>query len=230
MNEQFIQYKGGEMSQAKETSLRFRQIRGKLILSLVINGLLPLILYALLRPLLASDAYALAIAGAIPAVRTVALWIGRRRIDWIGAYAVLGFAIALAVTAFLAGNAFLLKVHGSLLTGTIGLVLLVSVAIRRPLLEPLFQAFTHGAEGQHVLERASIDSASSKRIAERIPIITTVFGLAFFGDALAHIILALTLPTATFLVLSRLVTIAILGGGVASLSWMRRRNTSLTDS
>lgn len=218
------------MSQAKEIPPRFRQIRGKLILSLVINGLLPLVLYALLRPLLASDAYALAIAGAIPAVRTVALWIGRRQIDWIGAHAVLGFAIALAVTALLAGNAFLLKVHGSLLTGTIGLVLLISVAIRRPLLEPLFQAVTHGAEGRRVLERASIDSAGSKRISERIPIITGVIGLALFGDALAHVILALTLPTATFLVLSRLVTIAILGGGVASLSWMRRRNASLTGS
>jgi hypothetical protein len=218
------------MSQTKEIPPRFRQIRGKLILSLVINGLLPLVLYALLRPLLASDAYALAIAGAIPAVRTMALWIGRRRIDWIGAYAVLGFAIALAVTVFLAGNAFLLKVHGSLLTGTIGLVLLISVAVRKPLLEPLFQAFTRGAKGSRILEREAIDSASRQRIAQRIPIMTTVIGLAFFGDALAHVILALTLPTATFLVLSRLATIVILGGGVASLSWMRRHNTSLTGS
>ena len=218
------------MSQSKEIPTRFRQIRGKLILSLVINGLLPLVLYTLLRPLLASDAYALAIAGAIPAVRTMALWIGRRRFDLIGAYAVLGFAIALAVTAFLAGNAFLLKIHGSLVTGTIGLVLLISVVVRKPLLEPLFQGFTRGAEGSSILERESIDSASRQRIAQRIPIITTMIGLAFFGDALAHVILALTLPTATFLVLSRLATIVILGGGVASLSWLRHHNTSLTGS
>jgi hypothetical protein len=190
-----------------------------------------LILDALLRPLLASDAYALAIAAAISALRTVALWIRRRRVDWIGAYAVLGFSLALAITVLLAGNAFLLEVHGSLLTGAIGLVLLASEVVRKPLLEPVSRAFARkGPQGSSILESASIDPAGRQRIAGRLPIITTVPGLAFFGNAVVHVILALTLPTATLLVLFRLATIAILGGGVALLAWLCRRNASLVGS
>jgi hypothetical protein len=68
------------------------------------------------------------------------------------------------------------------------------------------------------------------RPAGRIPLITAVVGLTFFGDALAHIILALTTPTATYLALSHLVTIAILGGGAGFLAWMRPRSDSLASS
>jgi hypothetical protein len=79
----------------------------------------------------------------IAADYTMALWIWRRRVDWIGVHAVLGFAMACAISALLGGNALLLKVHGSLLTGTVGLVLLISVVVGRPLLLPLLQAFMH---------------------------------------------------------------------------------------
>jgi hypothetical protein len=231
LNEQFIHYIGVEMSQAKENLSDLPQLRRKLILSLAINGLLPLIVYALLRPFLASDALALAIAGAIPALRTVVLWIGRRRVDWIGAYAVLGFSLALAITVILAGNAFLLEVHGSLLTGTVGLILLVSLAFRKPLLEPILRAFmSHTPQSSMIQESASDDPVDHQRLTERSPILTTVIGLALFGNALVHVILALTLPTATFLALSRLATLAILGGGAALLAWLRRRNTSLVGS
>ena len=58
--------------------------------------MLPLLIYALLRPLLASDIVALAFAAAVPALRTLALWVWRRRVDWIGLHAVLGFGLALA--------------------------------------------------------------------------------------------------------------------------------------
>jgi hypothetical protein len=50
-------------------------------------------------------------------------------------------------------------------------------------------------------------------------------GLALFMDAVEHIILALTLPTSTFLAVSRLVNWTILGGGVAILYLIRQRVT-----
>lgn len=209
----------------------FQSLRRKLILSLAINALLPLLLYALLRPLLASDAVALAFAATVPGLRTLVLWIWRRRVDWIGVHAVFGFGLALGLTVLLAGNVFLLKVHGSLLIGILGLVLLVSVAIRKPLLEPVLRVFERsGPQVPNVLEKASIDPASRKRIVGRLPLITTVVGLAFFVDALAHVILALTTPTATYLALSHLLTIAILGGGAAFLAWVRRRNAIVVGS
>jgi hypothetical protein len=136
MNEQFIHYIGVGMSHEHTNFPDFQSLRRRIILSLGINALLPLLLYALSRPLLASDAVALAIAAAIPALRTLILWIWRWRVDWIGAPAVLGFGLALALTT----------------------------------------------------------------------------------------------PTATYLALSYLVTIAILGGGAGLLAWMRRHNNSLAGS
>ncbi len=199
---------------------RLRTARTKVIVSLVVNGLLPLIVYTLVRPLLANDASALAIAGAIPAVRTVALWLWRRRVDWIGVHAVVGFAIAGAAAALSGGNSFLLKVHGSLLTGTIGAVCLISVVIRRPVLLPVLQAF---APSDRPASSAGATETSSTASQRSSAVVTAVIGCACLGDAVAHIILALTVPTGTFLIVSRVVTWSILGSGAALLWWMRRR-------
>ena len=155
------------MSHSQTNFPDFQALRRRLIFSLGINALLPLLLYALLRPLLASDAAALAIAAAIPALRTLALWFFRRRVDWIGAHAVLGFGLALALTVLLAGDVFLLKVHGPLLIGILGLVLLVSVVIRKPLLEPVLRAL--GAPERKI------------RASSKMPRMTRLVGCALPG-------------------------------------------------
>lgn len=210
------------MSQNQDLKTRLARLRYKLLLNLLINALLPLIVYGLLRPVLPSDAAALAVAGAIPAVRTLGLWLWRRRVDWIGAFAVLGFAFALAVTLFLNGNALLLKVHGSMLTGTVGLVLLVSAILGKPLLLPVLQALgRNGTNGSSFFDEPA-GMARQKRIMSRISVTTAVIGLALFADMVAHVILALTLSTTAYLGASRLVTLAVLGGGLALL-WLTRR-------
>ena len=77
---------------------KFDQQRGKFLLSLAINGVVPLILYALLRPLVASDTTALAVSGAIPLLWTLVQWLRCRRINWINGTSVLGFGIALGIS------------------------------------------------------------------------------------------------------------------------------------
>src|SRR5919205_1145456 len=136
-----MDYRGDAMSQ-REVNQRLHQARRNLILSLVINGLVPVVVYTLVHPLLATDASALAIAGAVPALRTLTLWLWRRRVDYIGVYAIVGFAIACAAAALSGGNGFLLKVHGSLLSGTIGVVCLLSVLIGQPVLLSFLQVFS----------------------------------------------------------------------------------------
>lgn len=207
------------MSQ-REVNQRLRQLRSKVFLSLVINGIIPLVVYTLVHPLLANDASALAIAGAVPAARTVTLWLWRRHVDWIGVYAIAGFAIACAAAALSGGNSFLLKAHGSLLTGTIGLVCLISVIIGQPVLLPILQAFSPSDGTPSSSGATGSRNAATRRSST---IITIVIGCAFLADAVAHVMLALTVATATFLIMSRVVTWTILGSGAALLWWMRRR-------
>jgi len=193
--------------QIDQINQRRSDIRKGLILSLIINGILPTIVYVLSRPIVPNDAGALAIAGAIPAIRTITVLIWRRRVDWIGVFALLGFSIALAVSAFSDGGTLILKIHEQLLTGTIGLVLLISVAINKPLLRPLLVAL-RGNDFKNTNNR-------------RVVLLTTALGLVLLGDAAIHVILALNVSTVTYLATSRIITWAMMGGVVAVLWWTR---------
>lgn len=215
------------MSQSEKVKPQLAAVRSQLILNLAINFLAPYLVYLLARPSLASDAAALAFSGAIPVLWTVITWFWRRRVNWFGVHAVLGFGIALAITALLDGNTLLLEIHGTLLTGMLGLVLLVSLLIKRPLLLPFFQAIgQNNIPGPDLFAAAALDQSRRDRIAGRISFITKVIGLALFANLAAHVILALTLPTAAFLADSRVSTFIILGGGIGLIWWSRRMNLS----
>ncbi len=191
------------------------EIRKRIILNLAINGLLPAIVYVLLHSLQVADVVTLAIAGAIPAARSLVLWLWRRRVDWLGLLSVLGFAFALAASAFSHGSTWLLKVHEQLLFGTLGLVFLSSALIQRPLLQPLLVALT------------GRDPANGDQPARagRITWFTVAIGLVLLGDAVIHVILAAILSTAAYLAASHLVTWVILGCGLAIL-WLTRRSAA----
>lgn len=142
------------------------------------------------------------------------LWAWRRRVDWIGVLGVLGFAGAFAVSALSGGSSLPLKIYRPVLTGTIGLVFLFSVVMKSPLLITLLWAFKHGDP-----ERFS-NPANHRKFT----IFTAVFGFVFLVDAVVHIILALTLPTGTYLVMSRVVTWAGILVMVVSGKLIVRRN------
>ncbi len=188
-------------------------MRMKLIQSILFNVLIPFGLYMLLRPLFADDIVPLAIAGAVPVVRTVALWLVRRRVDWIGLYATVGWLVAVAVSALSGGNELFLKIHDQLLTGTVGLVLLLSAITDRPLLLPLIQ----------IIKPEIIQRPGNPALHRRTVLVTALLGLLLFGNAAVRVILAITLPTDSFLVLSRAATVGVLGGALALRWWIARR-------
>jgi hypothetical protein len=177
-----------------------------LVPSLVASFVIPVAVYFLLRPHVGSDAIALAIGGALPAAWTAARLAWYRRLDPIGVIAVLSFGVELLVTVLSGGNALALKLHEAPLTGAVGFACLVSVAVRRPLLPTVLKLF--GRSGQATIRRAAAA--------------TVVVGATFLTDAVTRVVLAVTLPTSTFLVVSREVSWAILGVGLVLL-WRIRR-------
>jgi hypothetical protein len=200
------------MSQEKEINRRFGNVRKKLGINLVINWLIPIVLVIILRRFLVSDATALAIAGTIPAVRTIALLLWRRRVDWIGVISVFGFIVAFSISTFLGGSALPLKLYHPVVTGIIGLVFLISAAMRKPMLLYLLRIFKH---------IDTIEINDSKRLG-KITLITAMIGFVFLCDATAHIIMALSLPTETYLIMSRVVTFVIIAA-LLSLRWLAPR-------
>ncbi len=164
--------------------------------------------YILIRPRLGSDAAALALVGTIPVVWTIAFFAVRRHIDPIGAFAVLSFGIALLVSALAGGSALPLELHWEfVLTGLLGLAFLVSAAVRKPLL-PLLVERLHG---------------EALPAGRRMTVPTVIIGATLLAGALVHVILALTLPVRSYLVVSRLAGWGIYGVGLAILLLRRRR-------
>jgi hypothetical protein len=179
------------------------------VLWLVIS-LGPLLLYFLARSYVDSDVVALAISAVVPAVVTVVAAAWRRQARLLSALAVVGVGVALAATAMTGGSSLPLKLYRPLVTSVVGLVVLLSALLRRPLLVPVLDRLA----GRVPMVRLSRRTAT---------VVTVIIGVSFLGEALATVSLALTMSTAAFLIASRLVRITVFVAGAAVTVWYLRR-------
>jgi len=183
------------MPERDEIHQQFYEAARSLVPNFVIDWLVPLPVYFVLR-LVTNELTALAAAAAIPTVHTLILGAWRRQVDWIGILAIVGFSGGLAA-ALLGGGTLSLKIAGPLITGGLGLLFLISVAIRKPIVITILK---------------SLDIGDPRRfgnpvIYRRAALITLVFGLVFFYDAFAHVVFALTVPTDTYVIVDRVITL-----------------------
>lgn len=189
---------------ARRTGLRsWRRAAVRLAVGFVV----PPLLYAVVRPAVGGDIPALVVAAAVPAAWTVGALVLLRRLDRVAVLSLATLGVAIAVS-LVSGSDALLKVREAPITGAVGLALLVSAVVGRPLLPPLLR-----------LLGRSTDGWSSRRSI--VP--TAVIGATLLLDAVVRIALALTLDTGTFLPLGRLAGWGILGAGLLVLIALRRR-------
>jgi hypothetical protein len=165
------------------------------------------LLVFVLRSFFINDAAALAIAGAIPVIRVIVLLVLRRKLDWIGLVGVFGFAAVFVVSILSGGSSLPLKLYHPVITGIIGLLLLGSALVRRPLILILIRLFN----------KSSYEQIKNPESLRKYTVITLLIGFVFIVDALVHIYMAFTLSTLSYMSLSRIVTIAgvlVLAAGV----------------
>jgi hypothetical protein len=194
-----------------------RQPMPALVIRLVINLAVPVLAYMLLRPHVHSDMTALAAGAAIPAAYTAGVLLRRRRLDAIGVFAIVCFAIGLLLVAATGGSELVFKLREDIWTGPLGLACLISAAARRPLLSMILRVATR--RDARIAERAGDPRA------RRVSIVTTgVIGVILVVHALVMVTLALTTSTTVFLALSRPLSLAIVGGGLAALVWWIRNH------
>ncbi len=201
------------MAQKEQINPHIYGMQAKLVKKLIINWLFPLLLYLLLRTFFSNDTIPLAIAGIIPAIWTIILWLWRRQINWIGLFAIIGLFIAIVVSALSGGSSLPLKLYHPLIAGIAGFIFLISVIIKRPLLTLLLRKFRVGDP----------ERFNNPSINKKVTLVTGVIGAILLADALIHIIIALTLTTGTYLFMSRVVTIAFLVILYFASKWVMRR-------
>ena len=178
-------------------------------LSLTISHFVPLIAYFAVRPYAASDTEALAIAWFIPVVWTLGSSAWLRRLEVIGLIGVGTYGVALFVSVFFGTGALPLKLHYAAARVIVGLVCLVSVAIRRPVLLLLVRGITKAAGGDAAV-RVAADPRS--KTGRSLRFLTLVLGIACLGDAALQTVLAITLSTGAFLVAKTAVHVAAIVG------------------
>jgi hypothetical protein len=193
-----------------------RTSRWRLVPSLLLNAALPLVAYALVRSHVDSDVTALAIAMAVPVAVTLGGFAVRRRLDPVGAVAVVAFGITLLVVALSGGNPLVLKLQEAVVTGPLGVIFLGSVAIGRPVHLLVFRVLAR----RDPARAARLGGAGRHRTAN---VVTTLLGTTLVLHALVLLVLALSLPTGAYLAVSRPVGLSIIAAGVAVMLWYRRR-------
>lgn len=186
--------------QKKELNYFPSGIFKKVGVNIFISWLFPCILVIVLSYFSISNTVALAIAGAIPFIRTIIVLILRRKVDWIGVVGALSFVVALIVTLLSGGSSLPLKLYHPVITGTIGLIFIASIAIGKPLLLIILQ----------MLKRGNVEQFKNPEFRKTMTVKTALIGVIFTIDAGIHIIMALTLSTVAYLTMSRIVTIILI--------------------
>ena len=184
-----------------------------------LGSLAPPALYLLLRPLVHGDAVALGVAAAVPVVATVAAAIWRRQARLLSLLPVVGLGAAVVATLVSGGRSLPLELYRPVATGIVGLALLASAAMGRPLLVPVLRMLIRDPA-----RRAEVDLALARPTARhRLTVVTAVLGVGLLIEAAGTVVLAFSVSVGVYLVASRAIRLVVLALVAAVLVGYRRR-------
>jgi hypothetical protein len=187
-------------------------------LELAVNGVLPFVIYTLTDARL-GDVGALIASAVPPVVWSAAEFVRHRRVDALSILVLAGIVFSL-VALFGGGGAKFLQLRENLVTGAIGLVFLVSAAIRRPLIFYLARATMLRNSPDEAASFAQMqDSARFKRT---MMVMTLVWGLGLIGRTAAACALVFGVPIPTYLLLSPILGYASMGALAFWTFWYAR--------
>jgi hypothetical protein len=164
----------------------------------------PAAAYFVVRPAVDSDAVALAVAGALPLAYQLMLILIARRVDPWALVSGLGLVLACAISALTGGSSLPLKLHEAAITFLAGVGLLAAALLHRP--APLGKLLR-------------VPDADRRLDAS----LSVLVGGFLVLHALLHLVLALLLPTSTYVVAGKIVNWATIAVGAAALwTYLRR--------
>lgn len=173
-----------------------RQRGPGIALEIVVNFLLPILIFDYFKPRL-GDVRALMASSGPPIVWSVGFLIVKRRLDAVSMLALAG--ITLSLLAYLGGGGVrFLQLREKLVTVTIGLVFLGSAAIRRPLIFYLARATIMRRSAKEAEAFIALrDNAGFRRV---MMIMTLVWGFGLLAEAAVSTVLVFVLSVHDYLI------------------------------
>jgi hypothetical protein len=215
--------------QREETIFNDRDLRSRTLLrnlapSLLINALLPFLLYQYLTVQDVSVVNALAVTAIFPVAGIIFSWIRTSHLDIIGVISFVFIVLGL-LSSLISGSPLFFLIKESFLTGIFGLTFLGSLLLGRPLMFYLSRQFYSGNDPSRAARFERRWRDPSFRFAQRF--LTLIWGCALIGDALIRVGLVFVLPIPIFLAIAPLIGVLILLGlSIWTMSYARRRRAA----
>lgn len=197
-------------------------LRG-LVPTLLLDAACPFVTYRLLTIYVPSmpTARALLISGAFPMAHGALRLLRRRSVDIIGIVVIVGIAVSVVAT-MLGGDAKLLLLRESFVTGTLGLVALSSFTWPRPLMFYIGRQFSSAADAE---ARHRFDSLWEQRPRARrtFRVLTFVWAVGWLAEFALRVVMVESLTVVQVLAVSPLVFNAInIGLMIWTFAYVRR--------
>jgi hypothetical protein len=191
----------------------------KFVLELIVNLVLPWLTYRLLAPY-TSEFAATAWSAAPPTLWSMVELVRNRTLDALSVLVITGIVLSLAALLF-GGSPRMLLVRENLFTAPLGLLFLLSLAMKRPLIYYAARAvMTRNAPPE---DQAQFEAAwQAPPVLRGLRIMSLVWGLGLIFQGLLLGWMAWTWPTERYLILS-----PIIGYGIFAVlgvwSWRYRK-------
>jgi len=179
-------------------------------LSIVINGVLPILLANVLLSRGVQPVYAL-VAGAIFPLLDATVGIARSRQANLLSVLSLAFIMVGAVSSLLSGDARFTLAKNSFFTGVFGLMFLSTLVIDKPIMFRMGRQFATGAVPEKVAYWDSLWQYATFRRSQYV--MTAVWGLSFILEAISRIVVVytFTVPLNMMQIISELMSYVVLG-------------------
>ncbi|MEN8650341.1 VC0807 family protein [Streptomyces sp. 21So2-11] len=189
-----------------------RTATGAGIMPLIVDAVLPIASYYLLKAGGASTLAALALSSVVPAVRTVWSLVKDRRVNGLAALILAANLVGLLLS-LVVGDPRLMLAKDSGITGTVGLAMLVSAFGGRPLASALLTPLLTRGDAARVAVVGRL-RAGSERFRRTETLFSLMWGGALLGESVVRVVGAYTVPIDTMVGLGGLiaaVTIVVSG-------------------
>jgi hypothetical protein len=203
------------------------KLRPGFVLELAVNFLLPWLAYRLALPHL-GETGALIASAVPPIVWSLIELVRFRRVDALSVVVVAGIVLSVAAMA-LGGSPRMLLLRESLVSGAVGVVFLLSLPMRRPLIFYLARA-TVAREMEGGAARFETLWSERPALVSAMRFMTLVWGVGLTGETALRAWMALTWPIERFLVVSPFIGYGIYGALTLWTLWYRKTMRSRVEA
>ncbi|MFM0080845.1 hypothetical protein P0D72_18515 [Paraburkholderia sediminicola] len=203
------------------------KLRPGFVLELAVNFLLPWLAYRFALPHV-GETGALIASAVPPIVWSLIELVRFRRVDALSVMVVAGIVLSVAAMA-LGGSPRMLLLRESLVSGAVGVVFLLSLPMRRPLIFYLARA-TVAREMEGGAERFETLWRERPALVSAMRLMTLVWGVGLTGETALRAWMALTWPIERFLVVSPFIGYGIYGALTLWTLWYRKTMRSRVET